>query len=132
MIEGKVARVLNERELAINKGARDGVKVGMRFAVLDAKAEEAITDPDTGEPLGSVYRPKARVEIVEVQDRMSVGRTYQRIGGRGLDLASLFSQYQPPRWKTLRTDDAEFPPIEDSESFIRRGDPVRQLRDEAT
>ena len=32
-IKGLVARVLNTRELVINKGAADGVYQGMKFAV---------------------------------------------------------------------------------------------------
>jgi hypothetical protein len=34
LIEGKVARILNSRELVINRGTEAGVKLGMRFAVL--------------------------------------------------------------------------------------------------
>ena len=33
-IRGKIARVLNSREVAINKGADDGVKIGMVFKIL--------------------------------------------------------------------------------------------------
>ena len=32
-IEGKVAKILNSREIAINKGSEDGVKTGMKFNV---------------------------------------------------------------------------------------------------
>lgn len=61
-IRGKVARILNSRELAINVGAADGVKVGMYFDVLDPKGED-IKDPDSGEVLGSLERPKVRVKL---------------------------------------------------------------------
>ena len=36
-IRGKVARILNSREMVINVGSDSGVAVGMRFEVMDAK-----------------------------------------------------------------------------------------------
>ena len=48
-IRGKVARVLNSREIAINLGSTNGVVVGMHFDVVDSK--EDIRDPDTKEVL---------------------------------------------------------------------------------
>src|SRR2546425_9679519 len=85
-IRGKVARILNSRELAINVGATDGVKVGMYFDVLDPKGED-IKDPDSGEVLGSLERPKVRVKVAKVQDHLSVASTYKtfevNVGGRG-------------------------------------------------
>ncbi|MFF2772967.1 hypothetical protein ACFVUP_38300, partial [Streptomyces bacillaris] len=65
-IEGKVASVLNERELVLNVGAEEGVEVGMRFKILYAGGIE-ITDPDTNEALGNVEWPKTEVKIVSVQ-----------------------------------------------------------------
>ena len=44
-IRGKVARILNSREMVINVGSDSGVAVGMRFEVMDAKGED-ILDPD--------------------------------------------------------------------------------------
>ena len=45
LIQGKVARILNSRELAINIGSNNGVQAGMYFDILDPKGEN-ITDPD--------------------------------------------------------------------------------------
>ena len=61
-IRGKVARILNSRDMVINVGSGSGVVVGMRFDVMDARGED-VEDPDTGEVLGSVERSKVRVEI---------------------------------------------------------------------
>jgi len=77
LIRGKVARILTSRQLALNVGSEAGVKIGMMFDVLDPKGDD-IADPDTGELLGSVYRPKVRVEVVEVQDHLSVAQTYKK------------------------------------------------------
>ena len=49
----------------------------MRFEVMDAKGED-ILDPDTGQLLGSVERPKVRVEISKVKKLLSVASTYKR------------------------------------------------------
>lgn len=131
MIEGQVAQVLNSRELVINRGDAHGVRNGMVFAVFDP-AETVITDPETDKSLGSVYRPKVEVKIVEVQPHMSVGRTVRRIGGRtsGIlgtgSIASLLYGSEP-QVQTLRADDALWEPITEAESYIKRGDAVRQL-----
>ena len=36
-LRGKVARILNSRELVINIGEQEGVEIGMLFDVLDPK-----------------------------------------------------------------------------------------------
>ena len=47
--------------MVINVGSNNGVVVGMRFDVMDTKGQD-VQDPDTGELLGSIERPKVRVE----------------------------------------------------------------------
>lgn len=132
MIEGKVAAILNSRELVINRGSADGVEEGMKFAVLDPSGNE-IMDPESGRAIGSVFRTKINVRIVEVQPHLSVGRTYEMTPGRGgafsLSIAD-YLRYEPPHPRTLRTDEAVFQPIKEEESYVKRGDAVRQLPDE--
>ena len=70
-IHGKVARVLNKHEIAINVGTAHGVAVGMYFDVIDAH-ELDIRDPDTSKVLGSIERGKIRVKITYVQEKLSV------------------------------------------------------------
>ena len=55
LIRGKVARVINSRELALNIGSEHGVRVGMLFDVIDPKGED-IVDPETGDIIGSLER----------------------------------------------------------------------------
>jgi hypothetical protein len=74
-IQGKVATILNERDLVINRGSLSGVKEGMIFAILEPTVE--ITDPDSGNSLGSITREKIRVKIIEVEGQFSVGKTYE-------------------------------------------------------
>ena len=74
-IRGKVARVLNEEELALNIGAANGVTVGMIFDIIETIQ---ITDPDTSKLLGKVERPKISLEIVEVQEQLSVASSFDK------------------------------------------------------
>jgi hypothetical protein len=135
-IRGQVAKVLNSRELAINRGVEHGVAVEMLFDVLQSGGED-IEDPETGEVLGSVERPKVRVKIVEVYAKLSVASTYQtsevNIGGSGgfgisTDLGRLL---RPPKFvqkvQTLKTDEAATEEIRPHESFVKIGDQVVQV-----
>src|SRR5687768_5118311 len=74
-LQGKVAQLLNARELVINLGHKQGVQTGMRFAVLGPPAE--ILDPDSGDLLGSVPRLKVRVQTARVEESFSICRTYE-------------------------------------------------------
>jgi hypothetical protein len=129
-IRGKIARVLNTREVAINKGTDNGVEIGMIFKILSTKGSE-IKDPDTGESLGSVESVKTTVKVIAVQERIAVASTYRskrvNVGGRGVPFTTLF---EPPRWETryetLKIDDAAIAELDEEDSFVQAGDPVVQ------
>ena len=134
LIRGKVARILNSRELALNIGSDHGVGLNMLFDVLDPGSDE-ILDPDTREIIGSVYRPKVRVKIIEVQNKISVARTYRsrkvNIGGKGFGLHAWTAAFAPPEWvreyDTLRTDEATWESLDEKDSYVSTGDPVVQV-----
>lgn len=75
MIEGKIAKILTEYRVVINRGYKDGVENGMRFVIFDPGEE--IRDPDTKEPLGNLEIVKAKVEVINVQEKLSTARTYE-------------------------------------------------------
>lgn len=125
MIEGQVAAIIDARELAINRGSNDGVQVGMKFEVLE-KQGEPITDPETGERLGSITLVKIRVQVTAVEPKFSIASTYETVGGSGLTFAALMN-VTPPRVRTLKTDEAITDPLTEAESYVKRGDPVRQI-----
>ena len=137
-IRGKVARVLNSRELALNIGTNHGVQVGMLFDVL-APNGESIRDPDTQTVLGSIERPKIRVKVTTVQERLSVAATFRtrkvNIGGAGPDVSSLSRLLLPPKivtqYETLHTDETTWEQLDERESFVKTGDPVRQVLEES-
>ncbi len=72
-VEGKVAKVLNNNEIVINRGRIDSVRQGMLFEVFSPDGEE-VWDPDTGETLGTVEDVKAKAEVTEVKDRLAIAR----------------------------------------------------------
>lgn len=74
-IEGRVAKILNTREIIINRGSQDGVGSDMEFAILEPPV--AVVDPVTEECLGQLEREKIRVRIFEVYPRFSLARTYE-------------------------------------------------------
>ena len=136
-IRGKVARILTSRQLAFNIGREQGVTVGMKFDVLDPKGDD-IHDPDTGDVLGSLYRPKVRVEIVHVEERLSVAQTFRHtevnVGGAGLGTVSGLSRlFTPPQWivkyETLKTEEKTWEDLDESQSYVKIGDPVVQVFD---
>ncbi len=133
LIRGKVARVLNSREIAINLGKEDGVVVGMYFNVMDRKSED-ITDPDTGELLGSIERPKVGLKVTIVQEKLSIASTYKatrvNIGGE-LETSVLSRMLMPPKWvtkyETLKTEEKTWEDLNEAKSYVKVGDPVVQV-----
>lgn len=131
-IRGKVAKVLNSREIAINLGSEQGVRPGMYFDVV--APYEDIVDPDTRESLGAIERPKFRVKITWVQEKLSLASTYRirevNIGGKPL-LGEFSRLLMPPKWvkkyDTFKTTEETGEPLGDSESLVQVGDTVVQV-----
>lgn len=139
LIRGKVARILNSRELALNVGSDQGVRHGMEFDILSPELHD-IEDPDSGEVIGSVNRPKVRVRVGIVDDRFCVARTFRRkrvnIGGRGFTLRIDESLFEPPNWvtrsETLKTEEATWEDLSEEDSYVKTGDPAVQVRSAMT
>lgn len=141
-IEGKVAQVISERDLAINRGSSSGVKTGMLFKILSSEPSE-VRDPDTNEVLGKVDISKVEVEVVSVQDNLAVCRTFKKTTVPGkpkrLGAASTFASLNESifgdpgtpdseRYQTLRSDESFVVNELDPEgSFVKRGDRAIQV-----
>ena len=74
-VEGKVAKILGNNEIVINRGRNEGVRAGMMFEVFAPEGEE-VWDPDTGETLGTVEDVKAQAEVIDVKERLAVARLH--------------------------------------------------------
>lgn len=135
LIRGKVARILNSREVALNVGASHGVENGMQFDILAPELHD-IRDPDTHEVIGSLNRPKVRIQVEITEDRFCVAHTFRRrrvnIGGMGL----VGRTFEPPNWvtrfETLRTSEDTWEDLAEADSYVKTGDPVVQVPDEMT
>ena len=136
LIRGKVARVLNSREVALNVGASEGVREGMQFDIL-APEQHYIKDPDTQEVIGSVNRPKVRVLVSVVEDRFCVAHTFRHkrvnIGGKGFNLSRNLSLFEPPKWvtryETLKTPEATWEDLSEEDNYVKTGDAVIEVPD---
>ncbi len=134
-LEGKVAEILNDRELVINIGRKAGANEGMRFKVLDEKPVE-IVDPDTKRPIGTIDRPKVKVKVVDVEKSLCIARTYETYevntggsgSGRAFSIGELFApKKMETRVQTLRAQEWAFEPLGEESSFINIGDRVQQI-----
>ena len=133
-IRGLVAKVLNSRELALNIGEEQNVRTGMFFDVMDISGENII-DPESDEILGSIERPKVRVQITKVLPKLSVASTFKKskvnIGGAGVSMSALNRAFMPPKWvtkyETLKTEENTWEDLDESESYVKSGDPVVQV-----
>lgn len=67
-IEGKVAAIINDKIIVINRGEKDGVNEDMTFAIF--VLGEELTDSKTGESLGNFEHVKAKVSVIHVQEKM--------------------------------------------------------------
>jgi hypothetical protein len=131
-LKGLVAKILTSRELVINIGAKDGVAPGMVFKILDTKGQD-IRDPETNDVLGSILRTKVVVRAVTVQERLTLCETFRsrraNVGGTGV--GNIARMFQAPRWvdeyETLKTTEATWEDLDESQSYVKPGDPVEQV-----
>ena len=138
LIRGKVAKILNSREVALNIGTLQGVELGMCFDILSTKGND-IRDPDTGDVLGNVDLAKAKVRVSRVYEKVCVASTYRtkrvNVGGSGMAVTSIF---EPPKWvtryETLKTRGSfenSGEDIDEEDSYVSPGDPVVQVIEES-
>jgi hypothetical protein len=126
--EGRVAQLLNARELVINIGSEKGVIPKMKFAVLSETPLE-IRDPNTQELLDVVDREKVRVEAYEVRPKISICRTYvvRSEGMRFGFTAAVLENIKPYREvvETLKAEDSSLPPpLNPEDSYVKINDRV--------
>ena len=145
-IRGKVARVLNDREIALNVGTVNGVSTGMYFDVVDTQYEN-ILDPDTKEVLGSFERPKVRVKVTYVQEKVAIATTFRyrsesmkSVIPKGFDNLGPFARSLMPsgmltQYETLKKEGRLGPEpkeLDEEDSYVRTGDPVVQVIEKKT
>lgn len=137
-IYGKVAEVVSDREVILNRGVEHGVQIGMYFAILDPSAV-GITDPDTGESLGDIKMVKIVVRAIEVAPKLTLARTFRtrrvNVGGTGaLGLSTFARAMQEPEFvekvERLTLNKNSPRKIDPKDSVVGRGDPFESATPE--
>jgi hypothetical protein len=85
----KVAAVLDDRHVVINKGAKDGVSIGQEY-IIYAYGDE-IQDPDTGNSLGRLEIIRGFGKVSRVQEHLATVQTASTRSNRPTN--SLLAQY---------------------------------------
>ncbi|MCJ7444853.1 MAG: hypothetical protein MUO26_10040 [Methanotrichaceae archaeon] len=129
-IRGKVAVILNEYAVAINKGYLDGVEEDMRFIIYESGEE--IWDPGTMESLGILEKIKAKVKVTSVNEKYSWAETYES----DIIPSELLGVFMLPEYLRDKKTRVKLP-LGDSPTFgiqyidrnVKVGDLVRQIVD---
>ncbi len=139
-LKGRVAQILNERELVINLGREKGVKPSMIFAVMAEQNPVEIRDPESGEVLDIIDREKVRVEATEVRDKISICKTYRvrkteiNWFDQAFPIRNLpgwpYSPYEYHEAETLRSDEgSSISTLAPEASYVKIGDRVVEIVD---
>ena len=121
LIRGKVAQILDSRQVILNVGSSDRVAAGMVFKIINPKGEQ-VRDPDSKQVLGSVESPRAFVRVIEVQDRLSIATTSgANPAFTPATLGPFARVLMPPRWVD------QYESLGANLSSVNIGDPVVQV-----
>jgi hypothetical protein len=115
-VAGAVAKILSDREVVLNRGAKDGLHIGDYVGIVDDEGSK-VPDPETGEDIGELTKFKTSLRVTQVSDSLAIASTYRvrRVnrgglgtGLRALDIGHMLKQ---PEWvevpETMHVDDAE-------------------------
>lgn len=120
-LRGRVAKIISPSKIAINLGLKDGVEVGMKFIIYEEG--EMICDPETRESLEPLELVKGKVEIINVQEKISIGESFEIISTTIDAIYSMREKYTT-RIKTILTDEEI---VEPKPGPIMIGDLVRSV-----
>lgn len=128
-IEGKIAKIIDDITVVINRGYLHGVEDGMRFIIYQRGDE--IFDPDNMESLGFFEHVKAKVAITNVSEKFSTARSDEievitidpaLYGGLSLDLFKTRTERVTKRLPLEKSVSTNIPV-----NVIKEGDFVREI-----
>ena len=67
----KVAKIISTKQIVINAGEEDGIKVGDELQIIE-QIGDPVKDPDTGKILGTLDKQKGKVIVSTVYSKMSI------------------------------------------------------------
>ena len=125
-IEGRVAEIVDEYTVVINRGHKDGVEEDMRFVIYGPCGE--ITDPETSKSLGTFEYVKAKVKVTYVSEKYSTAKTYETytMPGLGINIPAMLSR---ERVRELPLDEGTIENLPKCPRTLKIGDLVRQILD---
>lgn len=101
-ITAKVASIIDDRRLVLNRGIADGVEVGARFAIL---SDQIVRIPDPEVPntiIGTLPIAKTVVKVISVQDHLAVAQTFRTLKSSGI-----LPNLGPREWNdTIETEES--------------------------
>ncbi|MFH1327632.1 MAG: hypothetical protein ABIH76_02080 [Candidatus Bathyarchaeota archaeon] len=74
LLKGKIARILTPHSVVITVGRIHGAREGMKFIIYEEG--EMITDPDTFAEIERLELVKGRVEVTNVQEKVSIAESF--------------------------------------------------------
>jgi hypothetical protein len=120
VIVGKVIRIPDKYNVIIDVGKKQGVHVGMRFAIYEEG--EPILTPD-GKDLGKIEHVKALVSIKHVQENFSLAETIESEEPSTVSGSIVTSL----RWKrNLPVTDGRIQPFKPYDKSVKVGDLAKQ------
>lgn len=134
VIKGKIAELLDERRIVINRGSENGVLLGMYFQIFSPETT-TIKDPDSGAQLGSAMIPIMQVQVVHVDAKFCVAATFRSktVNAGGFDSFGdvLSKMTQPPKYikvhETFELDSEQAKKLEEARSKVKLGYPVESI-----
>lgn len=123
--QGKVVKIVDKYSVVVDIGSVDGVSEDMDFVIYETGEE--IEDPETGESLGELEHPKARVKPHHIQANMTVMETAEteiRTYEGPANIPNPFRKRKKKVRKPLPLEEA--PETEESDNNIQVGDLVRE------
>lgn len=90
--EPKIAKIIDEYKVVLNKGSNDNVEEGQKFLIY--QQTEEIKDPDTQEVLECLFVAKGVGIIVQVQKKISILKSDEYV--KPTSLAEAFSVLSMP------------------------------------
>ncbi len=85
----RVAKILDEVNLVINRGRQHGTVNGQRFVIFTPGEE--VHDPETGQSLGTLELVKGHARVIHVQEKLAILRLERSGEGRTKTLSEIMA-----------------------------------------
>ena len=125
-IVANVVRILDQFTILIDAGYKQGIVMGMKMVIFSEGEEIKGLE---GENLGRVEHPKAQVEVIHVQEKLSMAKSSEKeyVNDPTLAIASALSSISYYRRKELPVDLESIRKIATVDNTVKVGDKVKQL-----